>query len=68
MRTGNFDSGVYLRMQNLGAANGASFGNDWVGAVTGPVLATVDAGCLFVQVEGFTHTFNGILDGYLLPA
>jgi hypothetical protein len=61
MRTGDFDSGVYLPMQNVG-------GSAWVGAVTGPVLAIVPAGCLFVAVEGFTNTLNGILDGYLLPA
>lgn len=61
MRTGDFDSGAYLPMQNVG-------GTAWVGAVTGPVLAIVPAGCLFVAVEGFTNTFNGILDGYLLPA
>ena len=61
MRTGDFDSGVYLPIQNVG-------GTGWVGAVTGPVLAIVPAGCLFVAVEGFTNTFNGMLDGYLLPA
>jgi hypothetical protein len=61
MRTGDFDSGVYLPMQNVG-------GSAWVGAVTGPVLAIVPAGCLFVAVEGFTNNLNGILDGYLLPA
>jgi hypothetical protein len=61
MRTGDFDSGVYLPMQNVG-------GSKWVGAVTGPVLAIVPAGCLFVTVEGFVNNFNGILDGYLVPA
>lgn len=61
MRTGDFDSGVYLPMQNVG-------GTRWVGAVTGPVLAIVPAGCLFVTVEGFVNNFNGILDGYLVPA
>jgi hypothetical protein len=61
MRTGDFDSGVYLPMQNVG-------GTAWVGAVTGPVLAIVPAGCLFVKVEGFANNFNGILNGYLLPA
>lgn len=61
MRTGDFDSGVYLPIQNVG-------GTRWVGAVTGPVLAIVSAGCAFVAIEGFANTFNGILDGYLLPA
>jgi hypothetical protein len=61
MRTGDFDSGVYLPLQNVGDS-------DWVGTVTGPVLAIVQAGCLYVAVEGFTNNLNGILDGYLLPA
>jgi hypothetical protein len=61
MRTCDFDSGVYLPLQNVGDS-------DWVGAVTGPVLAIVPAGCLYVAVEGFTNSLNGILDGYLLPA
>jgi hypothetical protein len=61
MRTGDFDSGVYLPLQHVG-------GSRWVGAVTGPVLAIVKAGCVFVAVEGFANNVNGILDGYLLPA
>ena len=62
MRTGNYDSGVYLPLHNVGDA-------DWVGAVTGPVLAIVSpATCVYVAVEGFTNGLNGMLDGYLLPA
>ena len=62
MRTGQYDTGAYLPLQNVG-------GPDWVGAVTGPVLA-VDSlpNCLYVAVEGFTNGLNGILEGYLLPA
>ena len=61
-RAGNYDSGAYLPLQNAGGA-------DWVGAITGPVLAIVQpAVCLYVAVTGFTNNLNGILDGYLLPA
>jgi hypothetical protein len=62
MRAGDYDSGVYLPLQIVGDA-------DWVGAVTGPVLAIVfPAQCLYVAVDGFTNNLNGLLDGYLLPA